>query len=199
MAVSFDFQFACGLAAYCCRRGPVGDVSTSSPKDEKPEDSTHLQVGADISRDDLRDLRLELFHERFVKVARSLPPRLAAWITRASACQQRALGRHVRHESLTRRVEVAANILGRVILEQFLFESPQRHVRQDDLFAEGFERLLTLKEGLLRRHLDDRAEERGGLGDELRKRYEDRASVPRPEKHTDRDGKKKGGHSRYHT
>lgn len=78
MAVSFDFQFACGLAAYCYRRGSVGEVSTFSPKHEKPELFAHLQIGADVLRDDLRDLRLKLFHERLVEVARSLPPRLAA-------------------------------------------------------------------------------------------------------------------------
>lgn len=107
--------------------------------------------------------------------------------------------RYAGHESLTRSVQVAANILGRVILEQFFLERPQRHIRQDDLFAEGFERLLTLKEGLLRRHLDDGAEERGRLCHELRKRSEDGASVPGRKEHTDRDGKRERGHSRCRT
>jgi len=85
MAVSFDFQLACGDEAYCCARGSWASGLLLLGNSNRRREGTHLEVGADVLGDDLRDLRLELLHERLGEVARRLPPRLAACAHREEA------------------------------------------------------------------------------------------------------------------
>lgn len=124
-----------------------------------------MEIGADILGDDLRDLCLELLHERLVEVASRLPPGFAACAYLRS--QLRSPQINVCAERLTCSLEIPSDVFGRVVLEELLLECSERHVRQDDLLAERLEGLLALEERPLRRHLDDRTEESGCLGDKL--------------------------------
>lgn len=68
---------------------------------------------------------------------------------------------------LTSAIEIPANVFWRIILKQLFLECSEGHVGQHDFLAERLERLLTLEQGPLGRHLDHDTQEACRLRDEL--------------------------------